>query len=102
MSDDGPESFGGFFETILPPELLAAAKAEHEKTHMRAEELGLQVENLIDTLTPDQLLVMRKILRMRRQALYHLDGQIMTVMRISHHVDPETGESLMARLESRT
>lgn len=99
---DGPGNSFGFFEGILPPELLAAAKAEHEKTHMRADELGLQIENLIDTLTADQLLVVRKILRMRRQALYHLDGQIMTVMRLSHHVDPDTGEDLLTRLESRT
>lgn len=92
MSDDedGPSIFG----VPLPAELVKQLRDQHDRVHMTMEQRRLEVWAFLDGLTKDQLLALRTILALKRGGLHYVDGQVAAVLRLTHMVDPDTGEDL--------
>lgn len=99
MSDDEFHAF----ELPIPPGLVDYLTRLQTKAAMESEDRGKTIEQLIVELSIPQLLAFRKALHLRRTGLTHLDGQIYSLLRLVHCVDPATGltaeEALMQMVE---
>ncbi len=109
MADDEPEDCGHSEEEHermravpipVPGEFLEmlASPDERDRRRMQGEELRQRVTNFLDTATAEQLLALRVILNMGRGDAAGLsneffDGQIVTILRVVHQVNPDTGKS---------
>lgn len=87
-AEDAPGGFG--FAIPVPPEMAEALGRMHDRAHMHAEARTQAIYSLLDRLPPDDLLTLRDILRAPRSARNRIDGQVVSIMRVVHHVDPYT------------
>lgn len=100
--DDGPRGFG--ISIPMPAQIVQALAAEHDRAHMSAEDRTARVEQFIDGLDVEGLLALRTILNAGGDAKRHwamsqyLDGQVVTLLRRVHGVNPETGRDAAAEL----
>lgn len=79
-------------------DLLGQQHAEHVEHHrMAAEFTQLNFTNFIDGLSIDQLLALRRMLCSDNDSVSNnfFDGQIFSILRLVHKVDPVTGKKLV-------
>lgn len=101
--DENQPIFGGALP--IPSGLVAALTADHDRAHMRAEERDARITRFLDSLDVDQLMALRSILNMGGPDTafglnQYYDGQAATLLRVVHHVDPDTGEDPLAQLKA--
>jgi hypothetical protein len=104
MSDDDEQRSGfGAFGIPLPAEIASAIVSQHERSHMRQEMAIMEVQNFLESLSVPQLLTLRRILCADNECAPNqfYDGQIYQIMRLMHHVDPDTGDSFDEQLGSK-
>jgi hypothetical protein len=103
MSDDesaGPEGFAFGVPISIPREIAHAIASQHERQHMRQDAAIMEMQNFLESLNPSQLWTLRKMLCMDGDSASNqfYDGQIYQIMRLVHHVDPDTGQSFDEQL----
>lgn len=65
----------------------------HEREAMARDDYFARLYGFLDELTPDQLVVLRSILNVgSRKTLQFIDGQVVSLLRRVHEVDPITGQ----------
>lgn len=67
---------------------------ERDRAQMVNDAARLEIHGLLDTLTPDHLLTLRRILNQNQRMIDFTDGQVAAILRVVHRVDPATGRSL--------
>lgn len=92
-NDDGlPEDLAGY-AVRMPTEIVEALQAHHaaihEREHMLVESLEQRMHNFLDNLDVEGLLILRKMLQGGPDLARHLDGQIVSILRVVHHVNSE-------------
>lgn len=92
MSEPGFEGFG----IPLPAELVDVLRRTTDRAHMTAEAMAARVDSFIAGLDVDGLMALRSILNTgdmtKSLSANFWDGQIVSILRHVHHVDPATGE----------
>lgn len=76
---------------------LDAVMRQHDRGQQAAEMWTLRMLNFIDSLSVDQVIVLRRILNMDSDSAWNMywDGQLAAILRLVHHVDEFTGEPLL-------
>ena len=97
MSDDDTDGAPMFGPIPVPAGVFEAIQRGHEAAHMRAESREARIEHLLDTLDVEGLLALRLILNHGDQDSawamnQYYDGQVASILRRVHQVDPYTGE----------
>jgi hypothetical protein len=98
MTDEqGPfEAFG----LPLPPELGELLKRQHDRAHIAADANQARIDRFLTALDVDGLMAMRTILCMGDMAkslsANFWDGQVVSLLRYVHKVDPDTGKDPLA------
>jgi hypothetical protein len=94
MSDDGFDAIG--FPLPIPKEIADLLRKGHDQAHMSAEANAARVDRFIAGLDVDGCMAFRSILNMgdMRQSMSanFWDGQIYSILKYIHRVDPETGQ----------
>ena len=98
-----PESFVNFIREAVREVQQESAK-KRERTIMETDAGIHEMWSLLDSLTPRQLVSLRWILHlgsdMTPSALF-IDGQIVSILRTVHGVDPETGLTVLEQFTQR-
>ena len=87
-----------------PPLVLdigGALRAAHERHHMESEDRAASVDRLLDGLNVEQLIALRYLLNQDSKSAMnnYFDGQVITLLRRVHGVDPVTGLTPIEALE---
>lgn len=92
MSEES--SFEGFGIPI-PAGIIDELKKQHDRAHMSAEANQARIDRFLTELDVDGLLALRTILNMgdldKNPTACFWDGQILSLLRYVHKVDPYTG-----------
>ncbi len=100
---DHPHIHG--FAALPLGEMLGVARHEHDRAQIRSAEMRATIFGFLDGLDVDQLRALRLILNMcgdsDRELSEFFDGQVVSIMRLVHHVNPDTGQSLEEELAGK-
>jgi hypothetical protein len=100
-SDDDDQLPMGLFAGPIS-ELLETQQKAHDRRHMALDVVMTEVYNFLDGLNVTQLLAMRRILNLGDGGECvnnnYIDGQVITLLRRVHNVNPSTGDSLELRV----
>lgn len=84
---------------LVVAQVLGGQERARDRAQMASEQSELEINDLLDALKPDQLLTLRRILNLGQRMIDYTDGQVATILRVVHRVDPATGRSLDAPFE---
>jgi hypothetical protein len=104
QNDDREPHLHGFAMRV-PEGLIRAMEHEHDRAHMEVESFQQRIFSFFDSLNVEQLMTMRTILNAdaKSWANNYFEGQVVTILRLIHGVDPDTGltaEQALARLNT--
>lgn len=91
------------FESV-PPAIIAGLLGERQEAHdrrvMRARDNTTRIHEFLDGLSVDQLLALRIILNQSgpEETNQFFDGMVVSLLRLIHKVDPESGEDPAKKL----
>ena len=88
-NDDGQEIHG--FAMPVPAGLLRAISADHARAHMEQDAGQNRIYQFLDDLSVEDLLTLRAVLSMTEKYPNFVDGMVLTLLRRTHGVDPDTG-----------
>lgn len=85
--EGGPEGMG---ITIPIGAMMAQA---HDRAHLEAVSMIQRIYAFLDSLNVEQLLCLKKILQADGKSYMnnYFEGQVVTLLRMVHNVDPDTG-----------
>lgn len=91
------------FEGLLPPELTELLQKQHDRANIAADANQARIDNFLTSLDVDGLMAMRTILNMgdlgRNPTACFWDGQIVSLLRYGHKVDPDSGRNPLEATE---
>ena len=105
MTDDDHEEDHEIHGISIPlpglRNLLAQTSAQHEREHMEGMSTQQQIYGLLDSLTVEQLLALRVMLGIDSKSAMcnYFEGQVVSILRLVHGVDPATGLTPQEALE---
>jgi hypothetical protein len=69
------------------------AREAHDRAHMNRDALINRIYAYLDRASKEDLLVLREMLVMdpKSWSNNYFEGQIVSILRLAHHVDPDTG-----------
>jgi hypothetical protein len=72
------------------------------RARMAADEREASVNDLLDSLNVQQLVALRRLLNMDQESAMnnYVDGQVVTLLRRIHNVDPHTGMTEQEAIEA--
>lgn len=99
MSDESPfEGFG--IPLPLPAELIETLRKQHDQAHMAADAEVARIDRFISGLDVDGLLALRVILNTgdmsKSVSANFFDGQLVSILKYVHGVDPASGKDPLA------
>jgi hypothetical protein len=87
------------FAFPLPANLGALLAGQQQRQQLEVESAQQRIFNFLDSLNADDLFTLRRMLSC--DANNHFDGMIITLLRVVHKVDPDSGlseEEMLARI----
>jgi hypothetical protein len=103
-SDDDEQPAMGLFAGPIS-ELFESQQKAQDRRHMAVEVVMTEIYEFLDGLSVTQLLALRRVLNLGDGSECannnYIDGQIITLLRRVHNVNPLSGESLELRVPER-